>query len=125
MLRLNSKKMLMLDNGKPFSMSLTCRDSGGTTMSCSFYPPYLKDSSAPSSFYTNYSKIKFDVIIPNNDGRVLVTQGHSTTNLASGLVSGTYRIEYEPVSSLPIDYFQIVCSLGNNRTITITNIILE
>ena len=123
MLRLNSKKMLMLDNGKPFSMSLNCTDNY-TTLSCSFYLPLMVSGNTPDINRSKYNKIVFDVIIPSDGGLVQICQDRTLSKLAENLSSGTHTIVVN-LNGARYDYFNVSCPRGGDNTITVSNIILE
>ena len=120
MLRLNSKKMLMLDNGKPFSMSFTCtKPYGGDYVGVNFTLPNMSDC------YTNnlskaYNKITFDITVPS-----VASVSISTTTIKSNLKKGTHTITYEYPTNLGLVNFECTCKAVSNPVITISNIILE
>lgn len=123
MLRLNSKKMLMLDNGKPFSMSLDCTDTYAT-LSCSFYVPLMVCGNVPNAIRSKYNKITFDVTIPSDNAAVHVCQDKTLSTVAENLLSGTHTISFA-ANGKRFDYFNVSCPRGGDNTITISNIILE
>lgn len=120
MLRLNSKKMLMLDNGKPFSMSFTCtKPYSGDYIGVNFTLPNMID------YYNDnlskvYNKITFDITVPSK-----ASVSISTTSIASNLKAGTHTITYEYPTNLGLVSFKCTCNAVNNGVITISNIILE
>ena len=123
MLRLNSKKMLILDNGKPFSMLLDC---GGnySTLSCSFYLPLIISGNEPDTNRLKYKKIIFDVTIPSDNGVVKVCQNKTLSTLAENLSSGTHTVSFVS-NGARFDYFNVSCPRGGDNTIIVSNIILE
>lgn len=123
MLRLNSKKMLMFDNGKPFSMSLNCLTNANGLIS-DIYIPYMVCGFDSDNVHTKYNKITFDVTIPAGGGIVRVYQKDVPTILAQNLQSGTHTISFSPNGEV-VDYFSVYCNKGGNYIITISNIIME
>ena len=123
MLRLNSKKMLILDNGKPFSMSLNCY-THATYCGCCFYMPFMWSPFSPDSVYSKYTKITFDVTLPADGGWVRLYMDGVEYKLGDGLSAGTHTIT-TMIEQKSIEYFAAYCDKSGDYIITISNIILE
>ena len=122
MLRLNSKKMLILDNGKPFSISLNTL-STASELNCSFNLPTAWCAYKPEDIFTGYNEISFDVTIPAS-GSVMVYRSTGSMKIANNLTAGTHHIIYEP-NGEAFDYFSVFSAKGGDNTITVTNIVMK